>query len=151
MAKRKEPEAILEDQFPGVAHAKKRAFLAAYAEVGTITRAAELAGVSRRTHTNWLNDIENGPAYAEAFATAGQQACDRLEQEARRRAIEGTLKPVFHKGEECGVVREYSDTLLIFLMKGAMPEKYRERVSQEVTGKDGGPLEVTFVSGDDES
>ena len=29
--------------------------------------------------------------------------------------------------EVAGMMREYSDTLLIFLMKGAMPEKYRER------------------------
>ncbi len=27
-----------------------------------------------------------------------------------------------------GTIREYSDTLLIFLMKGAMPETYRERI-----------------------
>jgi len=37
-------------------------------------------------------------------------------------------------------VRKYSDTLLIFLMKGAMPDKYRERWTGELTGKDGKPL-----------
>lgn len=121
---------------------KKKAFLAAYAEAGNITRAAELAGVDRTSHYKWLND----PEYAEAFKAADEQAGDRLEQEARRRAVEGTQKPVFHQGKQCGVVNEYSDTLLIFLLKGARPEKYKDRVQQEHTGKGGGPIqhEVKF-------
>jgi hypothetical protein len=57
---------------------KKRAFLAAYAEVGTITRAAEIAGVERKSHYLWM---AKDPAYVEAFAAAGEQAGDRLEQE----------------------------------------------------------------------
>jgi len=40
---------------------------------------------------------------------------------------------VYYQGKPCGVVTEYSDTLLIFLMKGAMPEKYKDRVSNEIT------------------
>jgi hypothetical protein len=35
------------------------------------------------------------------------------------------------KGAECGRVREYSDTLLIFLLKATKPEKYRERHEHE--------------------
>jgi len=110
--------------------ARQNAFLAAYAEVGNVTRAAELAKVPRSMHYEWMKD----PEYAEAFAQAEQQACDRLEQEARRRALEGVEEPVFHRGEQCGVVRKYSDTLLIFLLKGAMPHKYKERVQNEVSG-----------------
>ena len=121
-----------ESNFPDVTHIKKRAFLAAFSEVGTVTRAAEIAGVCRKSHTNWL---KADPDYVEAFALAEQQACDRLEQEARRRAVEGVDKPVYQQGKKCGVVREYSDTLLIFLMKGAMPDKYKDRVSQEISGK----------------
>jgi len=122
-----------------ITHPKKRAFLAAFAEVGNITQAAEIAKIERKTHYVWMGKDEN---YVLAFEEAQEQAADRLEQEARRRAMEGTLKPVFYKGEECGVIREYSDTLLIFLMKGARPEKYKERISAEHTGKDGGPIEV---------
>jgi len=107
---------------------KRKAFLAAFAEVGTITRAAEIAKVTRQAHYLWMKD----PEYAEAFAQAEQQACDRLEQEARRRAVEGVEEPVFHRGKQCGVVRKYSDTLLIFLLKGAMPEKYKDRHAHDV-------------------
>ena len=48
--------------------------------------------------------------------------------------MEGVRKPVFYQGAICGSVREYSDTLLMFLMKGAMPEKYRDNYRAEHTG-----------------
>lgn len=118
-------------------HKKKNAFLAAYALCGNITKAAECATIPRMTHYDWLKSDE---AYAAAFEEAKQEACDHLEAEARRRAVEGTEKPVFYKGEECGTIREYSDTLLMFLMKGAMPEKYKDRVQSEITGQGGGPI-----------
>lgn len=92
---------------------KKDRFLEAYAETGTVTHAATRAGIDRRTHYRWLQDDEN---YAEAFASAEQSVVDMLEGEAIRRATEG------------------SDTLLIFLLKGLRPERYKERahVTSEV-------------------
>lgn len=117
---------------------KQKAFLAAFRESGNITLAAEIVGIDRRYHYNWLKDAE----YAEAFEEAVEHAADRLEQEARRRAVEGVAKPVWYKGEQCGVVQEYSDLLLIFLLKGVRPEKYKDRVNQEITGRHGGPIEV---------
>jgi len=112
-----------------ISHPKKRALLAAFAETGNITRSAELAGIDRRTHYDWL---AADPAYERAFLDAREQAADRLEEEARRRAVEGTVKPVFYKGREVGGIREYSDTLLIFLLKGVRPEKYAEHTKQDI-------------------
>ena len=43
--------------------------------------------------------------------------------------------------------KESSDTLLIFLLKGHKPDVFRERISQEVTGKDGAPLTFTLDLG----
>lgn len=120
---------------------KKDAFLAAYAKVGVLGRAAELAKCNRNTHYEWLKDSE----YAKAFDEAHEQACESLETEARRRAVEGTDKPVFHQGTQCGVIREYSDTLLIFLMKGAMPKKYRENYSHEHSGPEGKAIQVESI------
>jgi hypothetical protein len=71
------------------------------------------------------------PVYFQAFKEAHQQACEALEAEARRRATEGWDEPVFQKGVQCGVVRKYSDQLLMFLMRGAMPDKYREHLQIE--------------------
>lgn len=109
-------------------HPKKRAFLAAFAETGNVTRAAEIVGCARTRHYEWLKD---DPDYAADFASVEGHAADRLEQEARRRAVQGVAKPVFYKGDVVGAVQEYSDTLLIFLLKGARPEKYAER--QKIT------------------
>ena len=61
------------------------------------------------------------------------EACDLLEAEARRPAVSGVRKPVYYMGDICGTVRECSDTLLIFLMKGAMAEKYRDDYRAEHT------------------
>lgn len=103
---------------------KRSAFLAAYAECGVVSRAAKAAGVERSKHYGWL---KSDPAYLAAFEEAHAHAVELLESEARRRAIEGWEEPVFHEGAVCGHKRKYSDTLLIFMLKGALPEKYRER------------------------
>ena len=68
------------------------------------------------------------PDFALAWDVAVDAAADALELEARRRAVEGTEKPVFFQGYECGRIREYSDTLLIVLLKANRPGKFRERV-----------------------
>ena len=52
-----------------------------------------------------------------------------LEAEAYRRAVEGWVEPVgWYKGKAGGTVRRYSDTLLIFTLKGLLPDRYRDRV-----------------------
>jgi hypothetical protein len=66
-----------------------------------------------------------------------------LEDEAHRRAFDGTLEPVFHQGDECGTVRKYSDTLAIFLLKAHAPDKYRESSRMELTGANGGPVQIS--------
>ena len=91
--------------------------------------ACEAAEVGRSSHYRWLDD----PEYREAFDLAKEDAADILEAEAKRRAVEGVEEPAgWYKGEAGGVVRKYSDTLLIFLLKGLRPEVYRERM--EVRG-----------------
>lgn len=110
---------------------KQTAFLRTYATTANITSAARFAKVGRRTHYDWLRE----PEYAQAFADAKAEACEALEAEARRRAVTGLLRPVFYQGRKTGQVREYSDTLLIFLMKAAMPEKYRDNVKIEHSGE----------------
>lgn len=56
-----------------------------------------------------------------------------MEAEAWRRGKTGVLKPVYQGGKKVGSVREYSDTLLIFMLKGTRPEKYRDRQQIDVT------------------
>ena len=118
-----------DDSFGAIRHLKKRAFLLAFSRLGNIRRACAVANVDRQSHYNWLRD---DPEYASAFENAKLDACDRLEAEARRRAVRGTVRPVFYRGVQCGGIREYSDTLLIFLLKGALPEKYGDKQKTEI-------------------
>ena len=111
---------------PPLSHAKKAAFLAALSETGNVSKAAEASGINRRSHSRWLQEDDE---YRVATAEALDAAADKLEEEARRRAHDGFDEPVYYQGEVCGTVRKYSDTLLIFLLKGARPDKYRERTS----------------------
>lgn len=127
---------------------QKKAFLAAYAENGNLTRAAAAAKMSRQSHYNWLKD----PEYAAAFADAKDEAVDMLEEEARRRARDGVRKYKFHSQSGTPLLHpatgepyyelDYSDTLLIFLLKGARPEVYRERYSHEHLGPNGGEIPI---------
>ncbi len=88
----------------GIRGAKKRAFLRAYCEVGTITGAAQLAGIHRHTHGNWKRD---DPAYAEAFEEAKEIYTEMLEAEVDRRAFRGVLRAVRYEGKVVGYEREY--------------------------------------------
>ena len=63
-----------------------------------------------------------------------------LEDEAKRRAYEGVKKPVYQGGKRVGYVQEYSDTLLIFLLKGTNKAKYGDRTT--LAGDKDNPLRV---------
>ena len=115
--------------FAAVTHVKKRALLEGYAEVGTVKGAAELAGVSRRAHYHWM---KADPDYAAAFAEAQEQAADAIEAELVRRAVHGVEEPVHYRGQRVDMVRKYSDVLLIFLLKGLRPAKYRDNYNPAV-------------------
>jgi hypothetical protein len=110
----------------GINRKKKDLMLNSYALNGNISASAQVAGIHRSTHYAWM---ENDPEYAKAFEEAGKEAIERLEEEARRRAVDGVDEPVFYQGMECGRVRKYSDILLMFLLKGKQPDTYRENVN----------------------
>lgn len=110
---------------------RRQRFLDRLAETGNVSTAAALIGCSR---SGVYEQRNNDPEFSAAWDVALEVAADALEAEARRRALDGVEEPVFHRGETCGYVRKYSDTLLIFLLKGVRPEKFRERSSVEHSG-----------------
>jgi hypothetical protein len=100
---------------------KRDEFLAELRDGQSISAAATSIHVSRQAiYKLKLTDTE----FAEAMADAVETGTDSLEDEAVKRARAG------------------SDTLLIFLLKGRRPDKYRENVRTEHTGKDGGPIRI---------
>ena len=119
--------------------AKKDAFLAAYAECGNISTACLAAKVNRVTYYRWS---EHDADFSAAAALALVEAGDKLEEYARQWATLGveTVKEIYElKDGALELVRREQDrninaTLLIFLLKGAKPEKYRERLDVNHTG-----------------
>ena len=110
---------------------KKEAFIEHYTRMGTVKSAAKATGVSRKTVYEWLKADE---VFSEGFEHAKENVTDELEQEAKRRAYEGINKPIYWQGKLVDTIKEYSDTLLIFLLKGNRPEKFRERLQTEISG-----------------
>lgn len=109
----------------------KNDFLNYYIQLGTISKAAKKAGITRQAHYKWLKEDKNG-YYRKAFEMADKMAADLLEEEAFRRAVEGDLQVVYYKGEEVGRRRVYSDQLLTLLLKGKKPQ-YRENTEVNTT------------------
>jgi transposase-like protein len=135
--------------FNKVQHQKKRAYLLAFSICGNVTLAAKAAGVDRSMVYKWRNGVAGRPndhgdeAFRTAETIAKEMAADRLEEEAWRRAVDGVDEPVgFYRGEPGAWVKRYSDTLLIFLLKGLRPEKYRERYEHSGGDK---PIPVMVV------
>lgn len=71
---------------------------------------------------------------------AESEASDALEAEARRRAVEGVLREKCIGGGKDGKFIEeveYSDQLLLALLKANKPEKFADRSKTEVSNPDG--------------
>lgn len=106
-------------------------FLAALQCGATVRKAARQAGV-HPTMPFKRRGID--PEFSRSWNQAADIGTRLLEQEAQRRAYHGTIKPVFYKGMKCGYVNEYSDLMMIFLLKARRPDKYREGVEDGVQG-----------------
>ena len=118
---------------------KKEAILETFRDCCNISKSCKKNKITRTTFYRWLND---DTAFKQSFNEAAQIAIGVLEDEAKRRALEGVSEPVYYLGKKVGTVKKYSDTLLIVLLKAHAPEKYKERNHTELTGRDGQPIQV---------
>jgi hypothetical protein len=107
--------------------ARQARFLEALADTGSVASAAAAAGTSR-TRVYELRKAD--PAFATAWQEAEEVAADRLEDEARRRALEGVPEPLVSAGklvrDDDGqpiTIRRYSDNLLLALLKAHRPPR----------------------------
>jgi hypothetical protein len=112
----------------------KQAFLESYAQWSNISAACRASGVARQNVYDWQEHDEN---FARAFKIAESAATERLEREAWRRAIEGSPyeRTSYWHGEPVGTDKkiEYSDQLLMLLLRARKPETYRETTNVNVT------------------
>ena len=108
-------------------------FIGLLRATANVSRACEELNIGRRTAYEWRDEDEG---FAALWDEAIEAAIDDLEEEARRRAFKGLVKKKFdRKGEpildpatgEQYYEREYSDALMVVLLKAHRPAKYRER------------------------
>lgn len=124
-------------------------FLKTLCDGSSVQTAVTAAGPWDRRR--WYDLRDASEPFAAAWDEAVEAGTDCLEQEARRRAVEGVPKGVYHQGQRVDTEQQYSDGLLQFLLNGRRPEKYKQVSRVEHTGKDGGPIKTLTVSAIDEA
>lgn len=126
----------------------------------SVAIAARAAGVGLRTMYNWRSqDAEFAARWSESY----QMGTDALEDEARRRAVDGVPRQKFWNGqpimivdEETGERRpyfeiEYSDNLLMFILKRRDPESFCDQarlaaLKRKWAKEDGLPTGTTITA-----
>src|ERR1051326_3014907 len=116
----------------------QRRFLRAYSSCGQVAEAARCAGINPDTQYHWL---KSDAAYVRRFREAQPGVAQLIVDEATRRAFDGIRTPVRYKGQPVIVdgkplyKHQYSDTLLIFILKTLKPElKKRKRIKISLEG-----------------
>lgn len=95
--------------------ARRATFLDVLRNTGNVSAAARAVGISRQRAYELR---KHDPDFRREWQSAIEEAVDDLESELRRRAVEGTEKAIYYGGAQCGSIRNYSDNLGMFLLKG---------------------------------
>lgn len=114
----------------------RKAFCDVLAVTDNVSMAAAAVGISTSTA---YEHRKTDAVFAAMWAEAQALAADSLEYALRRRAMEGVREPLFYKGEpiidpatgQQAYKVTYPEASHMFLLRGAKPEKYRDR--QDVT------------------
>jgi len=108
----------------------------------TVGKVAKVTGVCRATLEYWR---QTDHEFRARWEDAIKDGADALEEEAIRRARDGTEKPVFYQGIVCGHIQEYSDQLLLRILEARKPNEFRRPSAINLTPADGdGTLEVRW-------
>lgn len=134
----------LQTRFDETAKAK---FIATVVATDNLSAACRAVGISRTTLSRHLQE---DPDFAQALQQARDEAADELEGIVRARAIHGTPKRLWYKGEpvidpetgEQAVEVEYNVVRELAMLKAAKPMRYRDRADVNVTGQ----VEVNFTA-----
>ena len=125
---------------------RKDAFLKELARTGVVTHAARVASPAHMTRkgpsSSFYSERRTDPMFAAVWDAAIEAADAKLLIEARRRAIEGTERGVFQKGERVidhdgkpATHNEYSDRILELLLKARFPSEFIERKAIETVSR----------------
>jgi hypothetical protein len=109
-------------------HAEK--FLETLRKGHTVAFCATVAGISLRCAYDWR---EADPEFKAAWEDAYEHGSHMIEEEARRRAVDGVQEPVFYQGVEVAQVRKFSDGLMLPILRARL-DRYKDRQELHHTG-----------------
>jgi hypothetical protein len=123
-------------------------FLKLVEATGLVCIPALDVGLSYRTINQLTRRL---PEFAAAVEEAKELYADRLEEKALRVADpdRGWLEPVFHKGEEVGQVRRFSERMMELTLKKHRPE-YRDKITVDANVRGGVLLVAATASSPEE-
>jgi hypothetical protein len=111
---------------------KQAQFLEAYMKLGRVDLATKHVGIPYHLPYCWAREEKSD--FKQRWNEARDVVAQHLEDSAYKRAHTGVQKPIYQRGVLVDYVREYSDTLTMFLLKGLKPQVYREHVALEHSG-----------------
>ena len=109
-------------------------FIESLAQTGNVSAASRAVG---RPRAFVYQARQRYPEFAVAWAQAMEEASDRLEMEALRRAVDGVPEDKFYRGAIVGQIVRYSDGLLMFLLKARRPDLFDSHAAGCRQGEDG--------------
>jgi hypothetical protein len=122
-----EPEALTIDSLPPW----KRRFILSMRRMPLVTLACSAANISPKTA---YAHRESDKAFQALWDESLAYSKDSLEKAAWERGRDGVEKTIYGKdGAVIGSERVYSDKLLEVVLKGNLPEKYRENTAPQLT------------------
>lgn len=134
------PPLTAERRRKSVRPAQRETFLEALRAGWTVRHAAQHAGFH---HGRAYELRGSDETFAEAWDEALEVGTQVLEDELRRRAVDGWDEDQYDgEGNLVRRVRRYSPALLIFSLKARRPDVYRDNARVEVTGANGGAIEL---------
>ncbi len=95
---------------------RQRAFIAALADTGSVSRAAAMVNMAQ-TNCYTLRRAAGAESFRRAWEAALDFGVARLKDVAFERAIDGYLVPVFVAGKLMGFRRKHNDALLMFCLR----------------------------------
>lgn len=120
---------------------KQGAFLEAYRVTVNLQASLKAVRVEWPKYRDWC---DNDAGFRARWDEIQDAAAQSLEDEAVRRAVEGVKRPVFYRGKpvftgtgrsrRMVVEHEYSDTLLLSLLRRFRPALYRDNQHVEHSG-----------------
>jgi hypothetical protein len=97
-------------------------FLAALCVTDSPTIAARVARIHYDTA---FEHRKLDPDFARQWLSASDQAADLLQARGFQLALEGNLEPVYYMGVVVGHVRKYDGRLLVEMLRGLRPERFK--------------------------